>query len=970
MRQIFSLEWFVIFIWAFGQENYINAQGCGGRYTGSSGSFTSPNYPHNYNNSLSCTYTIDPGSTTVTLIFQYFETEIKYDFVKVYDSLNTSMEYLSGNYAWHILQPASFYRVHFTTDSSVTSSGFKAVWTDAANALGILGGNAVLSWDLHQTGIKEFTVRNIQLGTLVYHVTNYNQVDVVDRNFKSRVSFTGNITSSGTGVFKFTLYDVNFEDEGQYVCFKGSQTAKGPRIIDCGQRLHVFETDVVAREGENATLSWRLSQPGTVEFTVMKTGSRQHVLHVTDYNQVTVSDAYKSRAKYTGNVTATGSGVFAFVEYNVVSSGYYRCFTGSPDSNGTQMSECGQRLIILRHLQDPYIFAPHTVTYGRSINLTCYTDAYTSSFSNVAILTTHIMWKKNGILLNNRGRYRISRMDWIYLNNTLTIRDVRREDDEDIYTCQAMVGRTVSNWSDGFVFGQNYSPVELGNQTNVYEGGDATLTWELPHNSNNIFIRNHGTFDNLLHTVFSKVFVTETYWQRIKVNLYISSPENDYLSITLVNVTSADAGIISCQKHVYIPISVPGCRNLLTVYRFQRSYITVEAIARHRLKCYTYFQQWPRNPNLTPSVNWRRNGEQVVIGGRYEVTPPIRDNESFWSSQLTISTIGTEDRNDSYSCHLEDENGLATPWSVDFEFLTYGLSLQFPSYTVAYGAGEVLLQWLQPRLEKNIFLQKSHTGETILTFDFERVKIASPYISRYLFGGMVTQSTSNVVFLVLQNVTAADAGNINCYVYDSSTQLQIPQCGTLLVVSEQPSKPTVSSYGPAVAGHPVTLTCNSTSRSLPVGHPLSMNYTWRGNGFQLESGGRHQISGSSLTITNILADDNVGYSCQAVEEDVMSQWSDDYVFNILATADANLLMFAVVGACSTFVVIAVIGTVVFCQAYKKLKRTLDERSVTHPCVEMQPADGSRVNMYDAFETPRAEPNEYKFEDNEAFYENI
>lgn len=111
---------------------------------------------------------------------------------------------------------------------------------DAANALGVLGGNAVLSWELHHSGIKEFTVHNIQMGTLVYHVTNYNQVNVADGNLKSRVSFTGNITQSGTGVFEFTLYDVNFEDEGQYGCFIGSQTVKGSRIIGCGQRLQVF----------------------------------------------------------------------------------------------------------------------------------------------------------------------------------------------------------------------------------------------------------------------------------------------------------------------------------------------------------------------------------------------------------------------------------------------------------------------------------------------------------------------------------------------------------------------------------------------------------------------------------------------------------------------------------------------------------------------------------------------------------
>ncbi|XP_048254604.1 deleted in malignant brain tumors 1 protein-like [Haliotis rufescens] len=213
--------------------------GCGERYTGSSGFFTSPNYPGNYNNGLYCTYIIDAGETLVTLVFEDFNTEEWIDLVKVYDASNNPLAHLSGYRRGYILQSAVYYRVVFTTNPWVVRKGFKAVWTVPTSEHVRVGSYATLSWTLPEPGTREFSVCNSETKTCLLHVTSHNHVRAASDKFTSRVRFIGNVSSSGAGLFRFVLSDVTWEDEGHYKCYRGSLGSGGPVIPDCGQKLIV-----------------------------------------------------------------------------------------------------------------------------------------------------------------------------------------------------------------------------------------------------------------------------------------------------------------------------------------------------------------------------------------------------------------------------------------------------------------------------------------------------------------------------------------------------------------------------------------------------------------------------------------------------------------------------------------------------------------------------------------------------------
>ncbi|XP_071094889.1 scavenger receptor cysteine-rich domain-containing protein DMBT1-like [Haliotis cracherodii] len=214
--------------------------GCGGRYTGSSGSISSPNYPGNYGNKLFCTYIIDAGETLITLVFKDFITESSNDVVKVYDASDNLLVHLRGDRRGYIVQSAVYYRVVFTTDGYYTWKGFKAVWTVTSSEYARFGGYATLSWTLPDPGTREFSVCKSETKTCLLHVTSHNDVRAASDKFTSRVRFIGHVSSSGTGLFRFVLSDVTWEDEGHYKCYRGSPASGGPIIPDCGQNLVIL----------------------------------------------------------------------------------------------------------------------------------------------------------------------------------------------------------------------------------------------------------------------------------------------------------------------------------------------------------------------------------------------------------------------------------------------------------------------------------------------------------------------------------------------------------------------------------------------------------------------------------------------------------------------------------------------------------------------------------------------------------
>ncbi|VDI57027.1 cubilin [Mytilus galloprovincialis] len=103
--------------------------------TSSTGSFSSPNYPHPYTDYLYCTYLIRVQSgQRINLSFSSIITEDKYDYIQVFDGSRVSDRRLlnfsgSINNASIIQSTGNVILVLFTTDGSNTERGFTATYT-------------------------------------------------------------------------------------------------------------------------------------------------------------------------------------------------------------------------------------------------------------------------------------------------------------------------------------------------------------------------------------------------------------------------------------------------------------------------------------------------------------------------------------------------------------------------------------------------------------------------------------------------------------------------------------------------------------------------------------------------------------------------------------------------------------------------------------------------------------------------
>ncbi|XP_054606293.2 scavenger receptor cysteine-rich domain-containing protein DMBT1 [Nothobranchius furzeri] len=109
---------------------------CGGYLYGSSGNFMSPNYPNSYPNNLDCVWYIRPGSQIIQLDFYDVSTECGFDYIYVYDGSSTGDRLLGRFCNSTILHSTgSYLTVRFTTDGSVTKTGFRASYRVVSRGL-------------------------------------------------------------------------------------------------------------------------------------------------------------------------------------------------------------------------------------------------------------------------------------------------------------------------------------------------------------------------------------------------------------------------------------------------------------------------------------------------------------------------------------------------------------------------------------------------------------------------------------------------------------------------------------------------------------------------------------------------------------------------------------------------------------------------------------------------------------------
>ncbi|KAH9509854.1 hypothetical protein Btru_045434 [Bulinus truncatus] len=106
---------------------------CNSIITSTYGYISSPNYPRNYYDKTSCTWTISgPPNAIVTLNFMAFDLEVEskcsYDSLQVFDGANSRLlgKYCGSGISTVLRSTTNIMRLVFTTDNSVTSKGFLA----------------------------------------------------------------------------------------------------------------------------------------------------------------------------------------------------------------------------------------------------------------------------------------------------------------------------------------------------------------------------------------------------------------------------------------------------------------------------------------------------------------------------------------------------------------------------------------------------------------------------------------------------------------------------------------------------------------------------------------------------------------------------------------------------------------------------------------------------------------------------
>jgi hypothetical protein len=128
-----------ITLWLWQAPSYL-CTGCNfcGSLTSSSGTFSDESGASNYSNSANCMWTINPpGADYINITFSEFSTERGYDFVRVYECTDYNcrsaqlLAELTGTYSSSrsFTSATSFMAVWFSSDASVTSSGFHVSWT-------------------------------------------------------------------------------------------------------------------------------------------------------------------------------------------------------------------------------------------------------------------------------------------------------------------------------------------------------------------------------------------------------------------------------------------------------------------------------------------------------------------------------------------------------------------------------------------------------------------------------------------------------------------------------------------------------------------------------------------------------------------------------------------------------------------------------------------------------------------------
>ncbi|XP_067675866.1 protein turtle-like isoform X1 [Haliotis asinina] len=209
-------------------------------------------------------------------------------------------------------------------------------------------------------------------------------------------------------------------------------------------------------------------------------------------------------------------------------------------------------------------------------------------------------------------------------------------------------------------------------------------------------------------------------------------------------------------------------------------------------------------------------------------------------------------------------------YAATFIFLTAGVISGAPSASPVLSAlsDTARFSWEIPQGGLGIgftFYAVSPAGDTV--FDDGTFEPPANYRDRLVYQGNI--AARNVTF-TLSNIQTSDAGTYTCG--NGGTNSVVQNCGQKLVVLGKPTTPGHPMSTAPVYNQQVTLTCNSTSTTVPADHGLTLTYTWQRDNTDITV----TSPGSPYTFT-VSSRDSHSYRCRAREsQGLESVWSQVY----------------------------------------------------------------------------------------------